>query len=140
MVLADEKHYILNQTIKFGLVALHVVVICISSYCILFIRNTTILLIHLIVLVLVFALIVVYDGCLMRKYETIGGYLTTTFIGKKIFFIEEPMCDTNFEKLFVGIPLGLLLLKIIAILSGTDKYSSQVEELIVKYMLNQKLK
>jgi hypothetical protein len=76
----------------------------------------------------------------MRKCESIGGYLTSTFIGKKIFFIEEPMFDTNFEKLFVGIPIGLLLLKIILILSGTDKYSSQVEELIVKYMLNQKLK
>lgn len=126
---SNEVQYILNPIIKIILVLLHVFVIFVSAYCILFIRKINILLLHLLTLIIVFGLIVIYDGCLLRKYETIGGDLTCTVIGKKIFFLDNSMSDTNFEKLFVGIPIGLLLLKIILLVCGLDKYNDELENL-----------
>lgn len=84
----------------------------------------------LVIQIIVFALLVVNNGCLMSRFELIGGdFLSSTLIGKKLFFLSDGVKDADFEKIFVGVPLLLILLKIVMVAfpvlpmkQSSDKY------------------
>jgi len=116
--------------IKLFLINIHLFVIFVSAYLLLFLKNPYILLAQFIIQAVVFIGIVLLNGCMLTKLEASDSIISATYIGKQIFFIDEPISDASFEKFFVGVPLGLLLLKIILILSDSDKYINLIEKLI----------
>lgn len=101
---------------------IHFLALLISAVLLLFSNNIDILCIQLLVQTLVYIMLYIYDGCTLSKLEHIGGNkFNSTFIGKKIFFIGDGTSNSDFEKLIVGIPLGLLFLKILFNSNKIDK-------------------
>lgn len=121
---------ILEFIIKCFLILLHLFVIWITAITILFSEDIYILTFLLVIQIIVFALLVVNNGCLMSRFELIGGdFLSSTLIGKKLFFLSDGVKDADFEKIFVGVPLLLILLKIVMVAfpvlpmkQSSDKY------------------
>lgn len=66
----------------------------------------------------------------MSRFELIGGdFLSSTLIGRKLFFLSDDVKDADFEKIFVGIPILFLILKIVMVAfpvlpmdKASDKY------------------
>jgi len=119
--------------IKITLMSIHLFAILISAFIILFIDNIKILLLLLFIEIVVF-INIINNGCLLSKYEHIGGDFTNITIGKKIFFIDEDIQDSTFEKIFVGVPLGFLLFKIVykspSKIFNLEKYINLIENIV----------
>jgi len=103
-------------------ICIHFLAVLISAVLLLFSNNINILCIQLLVQTLVYMMLCIHDGCTLSKLEYIGGNkFNSTFIGKKFFFIGDNTSNLDFEKLIVGIPLGLLFLKILFNINKIDK-------------------
>ena len=119
----------MNDTIKYSikivLITIHLSIVFFTAVSLLFIDDIYLLIGLLILQMLVFTAIVINDGCVLSKYENIGGNtMTSTYIGKKAFFMSDSIKNSDFEKMFVGIPLGLLILKIILLLFPIFEYKT----------------
>lgn len=121
---------ILAFAVKCFLIFLHLFVVWITAITILFSEDIYVLTFLLLVQIIVFALLVVNNGCLMSRFELIGGdFLSSTLIGRKLFFLSDDVKDADFEKIFVGIPILFLILKIVMVAfpvlpmdKASDKY------------------
>ena len=118
--------------IKFILIILHLAIVFIAAYIILFSKDIKVLVLQLVVQTSVFIALQVNNGCLLSKYEQFGGDFNATASGKKLFFLTSDICDADFEKMFVGIPLSLLILKIILISYPLIR-DNNIDDLMKKY-------
>jgi hypothetical protein len=102
-------------TLKILLMVIHLTIITITAIVILFSEDLYILLCLLIIEFIVFTGLIVNNGCQLSKYELVGGNFSSTTLGKKLFWLSDNIEHSDFEKMFVGVPLGLLLLKTILV-------------------------
>ena len=119
----------LEIVLKAVFITVHLLIVFISAYLILFSKDMTVLMFQLFIQTIVFIALEINDGCLLSKYELIGGDFSSTFVGKQLFFIKGDICDADFEKMFVGVPLGLLILKILLIVFPIIK-DNNVDDLL----------
>lgn len=101
--------------LKIVLITIHLIMVSVTAVIILFSNNLYILISLLIVQIIVYISLIINKGCLLSKFERVGGDFSSTMLGKKVFFLSENIQDQDFEKLFVGIPLILLLFKTILV-------------------------
>jgi len=110
-------------SIKIILTIIHLIIVFFTAVAVLVIDDIYLLIGLFILQILVYTSIILNDGCVLSKYELIGGEtMTSTYIGKKAFFLSDSIKNSDFEKMFVGIPLGLLALKIILLLFPIFEY------------------
>jgi len=104
-------------SIKNILTIIHLIIVFFTAVAVLVIDDIYLLIGLFILQILVYTSIILNDGCVLSKYELIGGEtMTSTYIGKKAFFLSDSIKNSDFEKMFVGIPLGLIGLKILLLL------------------------
>lgn len=101
--------------LKIFFISIHLFVIGVSAIILLCVEDVYIITLLLITQIIVFKLLLVNDGCLLSKYEFIGGKLTLFEIAKKVFFLSDSIKTQDFEKIFVGLPILMLLTKLIII-------------------------
>ena len=102
--------------LKIVFISLHLFVIGVTAIILLFSEDIYMILLLLITQIVVFILLLVNDGCLLSKYEFIGGNITLFEIAKKTLFLSDSIKTQDFEKIFVGIPIVMLFTKLILIL------------------------
>ena len=102
--------------LKLFFISIHLFVIGVSAIILLCVEDVYMITLLLITQIIVFKLLLVNDGCLLSKYEFIGGKITLFEIAKKVFFLSDSIKTQDFEKIFVGLPILMLLTKLIIII------------------------
>ena len=103
----------LQIAIKFLLIVIHFVGVTIVTLIILFSEDPVVLTAIIICQSIVFYQLILVNGCLISKYEWLfGGDFNGTDIGKKMFFLSDDLPPADFEKMIVGIPLLLCVMKL----------------------------
>lgn len=102
----------LQYIIKIFIILIHFIGVTLVTLIILFSEDILILALIIICQTIVFTQLILIDGCLISKYEWLFGEgWTLTDIGKKMFFLSEALPPADFEKMIVGIPLLLCVIK-----------------------------
>lgn len=102
----------LQYIIKIFIILIHFIGVTLVTLIILFSEDMLILGLIIICQTIVFTQLILIDGCLISKYEWLFGEgWTLTDIGKKMFFLSEALPPADFEKMIVGIPLLLCVIK-----------------------------
>ena len=92
---------------------LHLVGVIAVTLIILFSDDMYFLLAIIITQTLVFTQLVVIEGCIISKYEhMLGDNFNLSDMCKKLFFLSNDVPQADFEKMIVGIPLMLCILKV----------------------------
>lgn len=114
--LYNNRMDVVNIFLKILFITVHLFVIGVSAIVLLCVEDIYMILLLLITQIIVFKLLLINDGCLLSKYEFIGGKITLFEIAKKVFFLSDSIKTQDFEKIFVGIPIVMLLTKLLIIL------------------------
>lgn len=102
----------LQFIIKIFIILIHFIGVTLVTLIILFSEDMLILGLIIICQTIVFTQLILIDGCIISKYEWIFGEgFTLTDIGKKMFFLSDALPPADFEKMIVGIPLLLCIIK-----------------------------
>lgn len=102
----------LQYIIKIFIILVHFIGVTLVTLIILFSEDILILALIIICQTIVFTQLILIDGCIISKYEWFFGEgWTLTDIGKKMFFLSEALPPADFEKMIVGIPLLLCVIK-----------------------------
>jgi hypothetical protein len=93
---------------------LHFLGVGVVTLIILFSEDIWLLIAIIICQTLVFTQLVLINGCIVSKYEHMIGdsSFNLSDVCKKIFFLSNDMPQADFEKMIVGIPLLLCILKL----------------------------
>jgi hypothetical protein len=103
--------------ISIAIPVLHIIIVSVSLFIVLFGKNTKILFILLIILSLVYLQVILANGCILSKFEL---YNLSEII-KRCFFIDEVVHTNNIEKILVGLTLAACFYKL-AIILFMEKY------------------
>jgi len=123
--------------IKYLVIFLHIIVIGCSLVPLLFTENLKVLGFLFFLVLLVFIQILVYDGCIMSKYERVTGdkyEFVPIEIIKKLLCINENIYLADLQKILVGFTLMIYLIKIVIIL-----FVENIFEIPVNTFLNNSL-
>jgi len=102
----------LEYITKLCIILLHIVGVTIVTLIILFSEDLLLLFVIIACQTIVFLQLVVFDGCLVSKYEFgLGNNYSVSDIGKKLFFLSDNLPCADFEKMIVGIPLLICIMK-----------------------------
>lgn len=102
----------LQIVIKIFIILIHFIGVTLVTLVILFSEDILLLGLIIICQTIVFTQLILIDGCLISKYEWFFGEgWTLTDIGKKMFFLSDGLHAADFEKMIVGIPLLLCIIK-----------------------------
>ncbi len=117
--------------IKFILIVIHFIGVVIVTLIILFSEDPVVLGAIIICQSIVFYQLIINDGCMMSKCEWLfGGDFNLTDLGKKIFFLSDGLKPADFEKMIVGVPLLLCIMKL-CLMMMPKHFLSKVQK---KYM------
>lgn len=105
-------NYLLLLFIKVISILLHITVILITVFIILFSNNKLLLSILAVCQFITFYLIIQFNGCIISKYEEIDGGSNLTKMAKRVLHLSDDMNCEDFEKMFVAIPLLLCIIKL----------------------------
>ena len=124
----------LRNTIKIFIMLVHFIGIIIVTLIILLSEDIWLMIAIIICQTLVFIQLIIINGCLVSKYEHMLG--DTSFnlsdICKNMFFLSKDMPRSDLEKMIVGIPLLLAILKLGFMLLPHDiSYTIQAKYLTV---------
>jgi len=97
--------------ISIAITALHIIIVSISTFIVLFGQNTNILFTLLVILSLVYLQVVLANGCILSKLEL---YNFTEII-KKCVFLEKDVQVNDIEKILVGYTLAACFSKLVII-------------------------
>ena len=103
--------------ISIAIPILHIIIVSISMFIVLFGQNTKILFILLAILSLVYLQVILANGCILSKFE----FYNLTEIIKKCFFLEKDVQVNDIEKILVGLTLAACCYKL-AIIFFMEKY------------------
>lgn len=95
--------------ISIAIPVLHIIIVTISMFVVLFGQNIKILFILLVILLLVYLQVILANGCILSKLE----FYNLTDIIKKCFFLEKDMNINDIEKILVGLTLGACFYKLV---------------------------
>ena len=127
----------LQNAVKIFIMLLHLIGVIVVTLIILFSDDMYFLLAIIITQTLVFTQLVVIEGCIISKYEhMLGDDFNLSDVCKKLFFLSNDLPQADFEKMIVGIPLMLCILKLGFMLLPKNISNSLKE----KYMTFAKLK
>lgn len=120
----------LQNTVKFFIMLLHFLGVGVVTLIILFSEDIWLLIAIIISQTLVFTQLVLINGCIISKYEYMLGdsSFNLSDVCKNMFFLSKDMPQADFEKIIVGLPLLLCIIKLGFMLlpadisSGIQKY------------------
>jgi hypothetical protein len=105
----DERFQIIT---KACIIIIHIVAVILITLTILFSEDLLLLFAIIVCQSIVFLQLIVFDGCLVSKYEFgLGSDYSVSDIGKKLFFLSDDLPCSDFEKMIVGIPLLICVMK-----------------------------
>jgi hypothetical protein len=107
------------------LMIIHLSMVTVSGAFLLFSENVQALCFLAVVMIVVFGLLIVNNGCIGTQYELKFAGITLTEFAKKLLFISDNVSNCDFEKMIIGIPLLLTLLKIIGLTLSTNNNANK---------------
>jgi hypothetical protein len=119
----------LQNCIKFFIMILHFLGVAIVTLIILFSEDIWLIIAIIISQTLVFIQLVLINGCIISKYEHMLGdsSFNLSDVCKNMFFLSKEMPQADFEKMIVGIPLLLCIIKLGFMLLPAD-ISSDIQK------------